>query len=151
MVEMSVEQRRAIATAKARKAAAQGQSRDPVSYGSGDAFRSGAMQGMTFGFGDEILAGAMTPIEAGIDAFQGKPFDLGRSYGQELETSRGADAQMQDADPTMAMAGNLAGAVGTGMGLARGGVSLMAGAQPTIASMAGRGALEGALYGAAHG
>lgn len=153
MVDLTQEQKRALAVAKARKAATQAQagSRDPVAYGGDDAFRSGLVQGATFGFGDELLAGMMTPIEMGIDAFQGKPFDIGRSFGQALDRNRGTDRQMQEASPALATAGNLTGAVGTGMGLAKGGVTLMAGAKPTIASMGLRGAAEGAAYGGLHG
>lgn len=153
MVDLTQEQKRALAVAKARKAATQAQagSRDPVAYGGDDAFRSGLVQGATFGFGDELLAGAMTPIEMGIDAFQGKPVDIGRSFGQALDRNRGTDRQMQEASPALATAGNLTGAVGAGMGLAKGGVTLMAGAKPTIASMGLRGAAEGAIYGGLHG
>lgn len=116
-----------------------------------DAFRSGAVQGMTFNFADEILAGAMTPIEAGIDAVQGKPFDLGRSYNQALDRNRATDRQMQSGNETAALAGNIVGGVGSGVGLAKGGVTLMNGAKRTIGSMAPRAAAEGGIYGAIAG
>ena len=120
-------------------------------YNPGNAFQSGAMQGMTFGFADEILGTMMSPIEMGIDAVQGKPFDPGRSWNQAVERNRQGDAQMQAESPALATAGNIVGAVGTGMGLSNAGLTLMKGAAPTIGSMATRGAIEGAAYGGLHG
>ncbi len=117
----------------------------------GRAFQSGAMQGMTFGFGDEILGTLMSPIEMGIDAVQGKPFDPGRSWNQAVEKNRQADAQAAEASPIASTVGNLVGAVGTGLGLSKAGVTLMNAAKPTIASMGIRGAAEGAAYGGLHG
>jgi hypothetical protein len=111
----------------------------------------GFMQGLTFGFNDEIQGTLMSPIEMAIDAAQGKPFDPGRSWNQAVERNRQADAAAAEAAPIANTIGNIAGGVGTGMGLANGGVTLMKGAAPTIGSMAGRGALEGAAYGGLHG
>lgn len=120
-------------------------------YNPGNAFQSGAMQGMTFGFADEILGTMMSPIEMGIDAVQGKPFDPGRSWNQAVERNRQGDALMQAESPALATAGNIVGGVGTGMGLSNAGLTLMKGAAPTIGSMATRGAIEGAAYGGLHG
>lgn len=115
------------------------------------AAQAGAMQGMTFGFNDEIMAGLMTPIEIGADALAGETFDPGRSFNQALELTRATDAAMQEQNPLAYGAGNLAGGVGTGIGLARNGISLMRGASPNVGSMATRGAIEGAAYGGLHG
>lgn len=101
-------------------------------YGGSDAARSGAMQGMTFGFADEILGTMMTPIEMGIDAVQGKPFDPGRSWNQAVARNRATDDQMQEANPVLATVGEIAGGVGTGVSLARGGVTLMNAAKPRL-------------------
>jgi len=155
-MEITIEQKRAEAEAMAKMAKAKA-----VAGGSGSlpsalnnsmaAAQTGAMQGMTFGFGDEINAGMMTPIEMAIDAFQGKGFDPGRSYNQALEKSRGYDQATQAADPTAATVGQIAGGIGTGLGLSGAGLTLMKGAAPTVLSMGGRGVLEGAAYGALHG
>jgi hypothetical protein len=123
-----------------------------------EAFQSGAMQGMTFGFGDEIIAGLMTPFE-GVGQFKDgptggiftEPPDAAAAYGQALEQSRAYDADVQEGHPVATTLGNLTGAVGTGLGLAKGGLTLMKGAAPTVLSMGGRGAAEGAIYGALHG
>lgn len=114
-------------------------------------FRTGAMEGMTGNFLDEISAGMMTPIEMGIDAFQGKPLDPGRSYQQAYERNRASTQQAEAADPMAFGAGSLTGALVTGGQVAKGGKTLLAGAKPAIGSMAGRGAAEGALYGAVYG
>lgn len=159
MVDITTDQKRALALARAR-AMAEGVQTQPApavdqspSIG-GDAnrgFTHGLMQGMTFGFNDEIQGTLMSPIEMAIDASQGKPFDPGRSWNQAVEKNRAADAAAAEAAPIANTIGNIAGGVGTGMGLAGGGVTLMKGAAPTIGSMAGRGALEGAAYGGLHG
>ncbi|MEQ9634598.1 MAG: hypothetical protein RLW68_00790 [Devosia marina] len=116
-----------------------------------EAAQGGIMQGMTFGFNDEIQAGMMTPIEMGLDLVQGKGWDPGRSFGQALDKTRGTEAMMQEQQPLAHTIGNITGGVGSGVGLARGGATLMAGAKPTVASMGGRGAVEGAIYGGLHG
>lgn len=116
-----------------------------------EAAQGGLMQGMTFGFNDEIQAGMMTPIEMGLDLVTGKGWNPGRSFNQALDKTRGTDAMMQEQQPSAHMAGNIAGGVGSGVGLAKGGVTLMNAAKPTVASMASRGAVEGAIYGGLHG
>lgn len=149
----NVEDARALANAYRQMQAQQGAepSQDAVGYSGGDAFRSGMTQGATFGFADEILGTMMAPIEMGIDAFQGKPFDPGRSWNQAVERNRQTDELQQAEDPNLAMTGQIMGGVGTGASLARSGVTLMNAAKPTVASIAPRIAAEGGMYGAAHG
>ena len=93
----------------------------------------------------------MSPIEMAIDAVQGKPFDPGRSWSQAVDIARRADAEAAEAAPIANTIGNIAGGVGTGMGLSNAGLTLMKGAAPTVGSMATRGALEGAAYGGLYG
>ena len=99
----------------------------PPSLGgdAGRGFTHGLMQGMTFGFNDEIQGTLMSPIEMAIDAVQGKPFDPGRSWNQAVDRNRQGDAAAAEAAPIANMVGNIAGGVGTGMGLAGGGLTLM--------------------------
>lgn len=173
---MTKEQQRALAIARARQRAAQGGSgaigapqqqaeqATPgfgqgamATTGPGDALQRGMMQGATFGLADEITAGLMTPIEMGVRAFRGDDAGSGfgervsNAYGAVLDDQRGQLSAAREAHPGMAVAGDVAGAMATGGQLMRGGATLLSGAQPTYASMAGRGAAEGALYGAAHG
>lgn len=113
------------------------------------AAQSGMMQGMTLGFGDELMAGLMTPIEAGIDLVQGKGFDLGRSYGKALDRGRASDANAATLNPGANLAGEIGGAfinplakvnlAGKATGLAK----------PLVG--AAEGAVQGALYGAGKG
>lgn len=127
-------------------------SQPPAVFGEGGrAFQTGVMQGLTGNFLDEINAGLMTPIEVGIDAFQGRPIDVGAAYKRAYDWNRDTSQNAMEAFPTAATVGNVTGALITGGQLAKGGASLMAGAKPTIASMAGRGALEGTLYGGVYG
>lgn len=110
------------------------------------AFSDAVTQGATFGFADEIAAGAASPIRALITGS-----DIPTAFGDQLNEIRGIESDTAAEAPIASTVGNIAGAVGTGVGLARGGVSLMNGAQPTMTSMGLRGAAEGALYGGLHG
>lgn len=110
------------------------------------AFSDAVTQGATFGFADEIAAGAASPIRALITGS-----DIPTAFGDQLNEIRGIEGATAAEAPIASTVGNIAGAVGTGVGLARGGVSLMNGARPTMASMGLRGAAEGALYGGLHG
>lgn len=111
-----------------------------------NAFQSGAMQGMTLGFGDEINAGLMTPIEMGIDAFQGKGFDPGRSYNQALAKNRALDQGNAALNPVANVAGQIGGGfVGPGAGLG------WAAKAKTAGQMALRGGAEGATLGGVYG
>jgi hypothetical protein len=116
-----------------------------------NAFRTGATQGMTFHFADELQAGVEAPFRAIGDTFSGKGFDLGRSFNEGLQNVRGVTGQMTAKNEGAALAGDVVGSLVAGGGLAKGGFTLMNAAKPTVASMAGRGALEGAAYGAVSG
>ena len=107
------------------------------------AFQSGAQQGMTLGFGDELEAGMFAVPEAIGGMFQGKGFDLGQGYNQALERARSANQGAQELNPVANVAGNITG----NMTLAGALPTFSAGAAPTIGSMAGRGALDGLVYG----
>lgn len=112
----------------------------------------GARQGLTFNFGDEIMAGMTTPIEMAIGAYTGR--DSGKSFGDRisdaysrgLEQERALQATAQKEHPIATTVGNIGGSLATGGQLMKGGATLMKG-NPSI----GRAAIEGALYGAAAG
>ncbi len=111
-----------------------------------NAFQSGAMQGMTLGFGDEINAGLMTPIEMGIDLFQGKGFDPGRSFNQALAKNRALDQGDAALNPVANVAGQIGGGfVGPGAGLG------WASKAKTVGQLALRGGAEGATLGGVYG
>lgn len=125
--------------------------------GRGDAFQRGITQGATFQLADELFAGAMTPVEMGVRAWRGEDQGAGfleragNAYTAVLDDQRAMDREAEQNFPVSSIAANIGGSILTGGELARGGATLLSGAQPTMASMAGRGAAEGALYGAAHG
>lgn len=111
------------------------------------AFQTGATQGMTLGFADEVGAGMFALPEAIGQAFQGQGFDLGRGYNTALERVRGIDEATAELNPIANLAGNI-----TGNAILAGSVPTMTrGAAPTIGSMAGRGAIDGLLYGSLAG
>jgi len=159
-VAMTLDQQRAIALASARKRAMEGKSaapqegRIPIISDINDfsnSFRTGVTQGMTLGFADELQAGVEAPFRAIGDTFSGKGFDLGRSFNEGLDNVRGVTADMTAKNEGAALAGDVLGSVITGGGLAGKGLTLMKAAKPTVASMATRGAIEGAGYGAVSG
>ncbi len=100
-----------------------------------DDFIRGAADVATFGAADEIAAGLSSAVGSG-------------TYEENLEYER---ERNKAADPVAYGTGQVAGGLGTGLGLARQGVTFLRGAQRTLPSLAGRGAAEGAAYGAAQG
>ena len=111
----------------------------------------GIKQGLTLGFGDELMAGLMTPIEMAAQGIRGDDFSASKAYDTNLERERAMQQQAQQRSPIATTVGNVAGGVVTAGGLSKGGVTLLNAAKPTFASMAGRGAAEGAAYGAVQG
>lgn len=97
-------------------------------------FAQGAGQGITFGFGDELMAGLKTGA------------GLWGDYGKEVEGQRKAIADAQAAHPGWFLGGNIAGALPTvaipGLGVAR---------ATTVAGKLGAGLVGGTLTGAING
>lgn len=123
---------------------------------------AGMQQGLTLGFGDELMAGALTPFEMIRGQLAGQPVGMGDAYERLLAQERGQLQQARARTPTGAMAGEVVGATATGgaagrlgarvmPGIEYTGMSALRGARPTMASMAGRGALEGTAYGGIYG
>lgn len=118
---------------------------------------TGALQGVTMGAYDEISSVLGTPIKAverlatGQDSINGLG-DLadftGRSYNASRAGQQSLTEQAYEQAPAAFIAGDLAGSMLLGGGMASQGGSLLGRAvRPTIAGMAGRGALEGATTG----
>lgn len=102
---------------------------------------------------DEFAAGMDASTAYGMDLLRsqfGGPDNLPWSelYDTAIAQERARDAEI---NPMLRIGGEIAGAVMTGTGLARGGLTVMNMARPTIGGMALRGAGEGAAYGAAYG
>lgn len=108
-------------------------------------FQGGANQGMTLGFGDELTAGLMTPIEMGIDAFQGKGLDIGRSYNQALERGRTSDQQAAALNPGANLAGEIGGAFINPLAKVNLAGKVGGIAKPLVGGL--EGAAQGGLYG----
>lgn len=106
-----------------------------------DAAVRGAADAATFGFMDEIAAGL------------GAATGIGGTYGDyegNLKRQRGLDKADEEVNKVARIGGQLAGGIGTGVGLARNGVTLMRGGM-SLPVAVGAGAAEGALYGGAYG
>jgi hypothetical protein len=99
------------------------------------------VQGVTFGWGDE-LRGA---VQGGIGALQGK--DFGDVYARTIDESRNALDHERRVNPIGSLAAEVAGAIPTGMGLG----GQIAGRGATLGARALSGAGVGAAQGAAYG
>lgn len=119
---------------------------------------TGAMQGLTMGSYDELASAIGAPIKGierlvtGQDQISGMedilPF-LGRSFDAARQGQSAIVDQAYERSPAAAISGDIAGALG--LGLLSGGANVAQVARPTIAGMAGRGAVEGGLTGAGSG
>ncbi|MBX8825245.1 hypothetical protein [Ochrobactrum sp. SFR4] len=102
-------------------------------------------------FGDEIVSGAMAPFKAGISALKGDGFDIGREYNRSMELEAELQRRRNERSPIASTVGGVAGGLGVGGVAAKGGLTLLNGAKPTLASLGGRGAAEGAIWGGLYG
>lgn len=119
--------------------------------GAFSAVTEGSHAGLMGGFDDEIGAGMMAPIHAGIDWFKGDGFSIPKAYNrlqQQLDARKGA---RREEHPVASIAGEVAGGLATGAGASKVGLTLAARPAKTIAARVGLGAAEGAGYGALYG
>lgn len=87
------------------------------------------LQGLTFNTADNILSGAMTPVELAKGYFNGE--DEGKGFGERVSDAYDRTAEPYNAGlkkyerehPKSAMAALLLGSLGTGAGLAKAGVT----------------------------
>ena len=91
----------------------------------------GALQGLTLGFGDEIVAGGAA---LGRKMLQGDNRDMGDIYQQELGRERARIGEFRETDPTKAIVSEIAG-----------GIAMPLGATKTIGGAALTGAGMGAV------
>ena len=107
------------------------------------AARSG-VQGLTFGLADESY-GLMRGI-GGLVSGEG----FGAGYERGVTEFRGKEKAGKEANPKTALAAEIAGGMGTGVGLAKNGVTLMRQGMG-LPQMMAAGAVEGGAYGAVSG
>lgn len=119
-------------------------------------FSTGVMRG-NIPFADEITAAAMTPFGMAKRAFTGEDANKGilqrasDAYSGALSFNRGTFKEAQDRSPVAHTLGQVAGGINTAGALAKGGITLLNPANPTMGNMAARGAGEGALYSGIYG
>jgi hypothetical protein len=104
----------------------------------------GVAQGLTFGLADEsygLTQGIANMIRGG---------GFGEGYSKGVADFRAREEAGRKENPITATLGEVAGGVGTGLGAARAGLTLMRGAT-SLPQAIGRGVVEGAGYGALHG
>jgi hypothetical protein len=133
---------------------------DPAPGGSGQSVASGGFDAVANG-----LTAGLWPKVQGVDAAifgrtpEGGWFDYSKPFGERYSRARDAEAaqneQFREEQPVVAIGGEIAGAIGTGAGLARGGLSLagraagMTGAKGAAARTVGA-AGDAAAYGGAY-
>ncbi|GGE19994.1 hypothetical protein GCM10011390_44070 [Aureimonas endophytica] len=76
------------------------------------------LNGATFGLVDELGAALFTPIEMGIQAYQGEPLSISAGYDTALGRQREAQDAYRKDHPVEATAAGLAGGLFTGAGAA---------------------------------
>lgn len=112
-----------------------------------NSFGTGIADMASFGFADEVGAGARW---LGGKAL---PWQSNITYDEALQEVRGKDKAAAEANPGSYLAGQVTGGVGAGLGLAKSGVTLSGRLAPnaSLLKRVGAGAAEGVLSGAAYG
>lgn len=148
MGELTTEQQKALALAEARRRKAEADTpQQSKAEGAFDAFTQGA----SFGFGDEL-----TGIEAGLLGRHpdGRWFDYSGDFSSRYEAARDAERGQRDRfaeeNPALSIGSNIAGALATGVGAGRAGLTLMQPGQGLGKAIAA-GATEGGIYGSLYG
>lgn len=111
----------------------------------------GAQDTASFGFGDELGAALGASSEYLASKITGAP---ARSYSELLAAMRNQDERASEENPGSYLAGQVAGGVGQGVGLARAGLSLGANAARaggSLGRVAGASAADGMAIGALQG
>jgi len=116
-----------------------------------------AAQGVTFGFADELAAGADAALGTAGDVLRGQPTDFSGRYARNLDAERAQTREFRDQYPVAATASELGGAVTGGLGAARVLPRVFGVAGPSATGvrgavqLAGQGARAGAAGGALSG
>lgn len=142
MGELTLEQRKALALAAARKRAAEPQGNPE--HGS---MANSAMDMLTFGLQPKINAAGAGLIDATIGAVKGEGFNYSDAYNRHLQGQRADQSAYEAENPVKA-------GIGTGAGLAAGIATLPAAMPfkgPGMVRGMGNGAVTGGMYGAAGG
>lgn len=108
-----------------------------------NAFTHGAMDASTANMGDELWAGIKAPFIAGYDASQGRGFDLGRAFQQELAVGEDRARNLEALNPDAYAMGGIVGTLGL---MGRGGAG--GAPRPLSPSLARSAAIQGGTVGA---
>lgn len=103
-------------------------------------------QGLSLRFGDEMAAGLAATV---MSPFSEKKW--GEIYNDQLQIERANIRAAREQYPVTGAVGEVAGAVGTGYGLAKAGLTMLGRGAQTLPRLAGIGAAEGAIYGGVSG
>lgn len=111
----------------------------------------GALQGLTLGAGEEIVAGGTA---AARKLLQGDERALSDIYGQELERERQRIGQFRETNPALAYGSEIAGGIAVPLGAAKtvkGAAAVGAGTGTAAGFLGSQGGIEDRLTGAATG
>lgn len=149
-MELTIEQKRAMATAQARLRLKRKKQASPENTMAGGVVDA-VTQGASLGFGDEL-----TGLESAVlgRTPEGEWFNYDRPFGERyqraVDAERGQQDRFREENPAVSIGSEVVGGLGTGLGAGRAGLTLM---RPGagLGSNVGRGAAEGMLYGGVAG
>lgn len=122
----------------------------PEVGGTGTGMLRSAMQGLTMGFGDELVAGGV----AAARQLTGDERAFPEIYGEELQRERGRIGEFRETNPVLATTSEIAGGIAAPLGTARTvgqGAMIGAGAGAAYGFGTGEGGIENRATGAATG
>ena len=133
----------------------------PYEGGTFSAATEGSQAGLLGGYDDELTAGMLAPIDAGISAIQGKGFDIGKAYTEKQQALDAQKASRRAEHPIASLGGEVMGGLALGGSVRGAPASLRAPAPAAPMSISNRvapyigrtgaSAIEGAGYGALYG
>lgn len=106
---------------------------------------AGVRSGSMLGFDDEIAAAMMAPVRMIRDRV-----GPSEAYNRQVALERAIKERQKEGSPILSTVGEIAGGLGTGGALAKGGVTL-AGRNLPMIGRTGAAAIEGAAYGGIYG
>lgn len=106
--DLSIEQQKAIALAKARQRQAQEKPSAP------ETLATQALQGASFGFFDEAQAGVAAPVVAGLKTVTGQPTSIPEAFSDIRNIQSEKLSEQQEERPVLSTASQITGALTTG-------------------------------------
>lgn len=159
MTEFTIEQKRAMAMAAARKRAAAAKKPEPKARTVAEdvqAIGQRTLKGQTLGFGDEIAGVGRAALDyvmpnSTFEGVEGDSQSFGDRYRTFRDDARAVDKRFSEDRPLVAAGLELAGGVLSPTNLVAPGVGTTGTTGARVGALTGRGAVEGGVYGLGEG